>query len=76
MLDPRIERDLLAQAEVIDVAVEVLLDVGVMREVRIAARHREIGVGHALARDVDEQVPVGGRHPVAIAEHPVAPDLV
>ena len=76
VLDAGLEVDVRAQAEVVDVVVEVLADVGVVGEVGIGGGHREVRVVHALARDVDEQVAVGGRHPVAVAEHPVAADLV
>ena len=76
MLHARLKGDVLAQPEVVDVVVEVLLDVRVMGKVRIGAGHRIVRVGHPLARDVDEQVPVGSRHPVAVAKHPVAADLV
>jgi hypothetical protein len=76
VLDAGLEGDVLAQPEMVDVVVEVLLDVRVVREVGIRGRHREVGIGHPLARDVDEQVPVRRRHPVAVAEHPVAPDLI
>ncbi len=76
VLDAGLEHDPLAHAEMVDVGVEVLLDVGVMGKVGIVGGHREVRVGHALARGVDEQVAVRGRHAVAIAEHPVAADLV
>src|SRR5205085_2292213 len=59
-----------------DVVVEVLRDVGVMGEVGIGLRHREVRVLHALARGVDVQGAVRGGHPVAVAVHPVATDAV
>ena len=71
VLDPGLERDPLAQAEVVDVGVEVGRDLRVVREVRIAGRHREVRVGHPVARGVDVQRAVGRRHPVGVAEDPV-----
>ena len=65
-----------ADAEVVDVGVEVLGDVRVVREVGIRRRHREVGELHPLARRVDVQRAVRGRHPVAVLEHPVAADAV
>ena len=76
VLDAGLEGDLLAQAEVVDVVVEVGRDLRVVGEVRIGLRHREVRVLHARARGVDEQVAVGGRHAVAVSEHPVAADAV
>ncbi len=76
VLDAGVEGDVGAQAEVVEVVVEVLADVGVVGEVGVGGGHGEVGVGHALARDVDEQVAVGGGHAVAVAEDPVAADLV
>jgi hypothetical protein len=76
MLDAGLKRDRLAEAEVVDVVVEVLADVGVVGEVGVAFGHREVRVLHALAAGVDEQPPVGRRHPVLVLEDPVAPDLV
>ncbi len=76
VLDPRLEDDLIAEAEMVDVVVEVRRDLRVMGEVRIGLRHREVRVLHPLARGVDEQVAVGRRHPVLVAEHPVAADAV
>ena len=70
-LDPRLEDDPVAEAEVVDVVVEVLRDVRVMREVGIGLRHREVRVLHALPRRVDVQEPVGRGHLVLVAEHPV-----
>ena len=72
----RLERDPVAEAEVVDVGVEVRGDVGVVREVRIGRGHREVGELHPLARRVDVQRAVRGRHPVAVLEHPVAADAV
>ena len=60
----------------VDVVVEVARDVRVVREVGIRLRHREVRVLHALARGVDVQRAVGRRHPVAVAQHPVAADAV
>ena len=75
-LDAGLEADAVAHAEVVDVVVEVLRDVGVVREVGIGLRHREVRVLHALARGVDVQRAVGGRHPVGVPPHPVAADAV
>jgi hypothetical protein len=74
--DGGLEADAVAQAEVIDIRVEVLGDLRVVREVRIGLRHREVRVLHALARGVDVQVAVGRRHPVAVAEDPIASDAI
>ena len=75
-LDPGLERDPLAQAEVVDVGVEVRGHLRVVREVRIVGRHREVRVGHPVARGVDVQGLVGARHPVGVAEDPVPADAV
>ena len=75
-LDAGLEADAVADAEVVDVVVEVLRDVGVVGEVGIGLRHREVRVLHALARGVDVQRAVGGGHPVGVAPHPVAADAV
>jgi hypothetical protein len=75
-LDAGVEADAVAHPEVVDVAVEVLGDLVVAREVGIRRRHREVRVLHPLARRVDVQVAVGGRHAVLVAEHPVAADAV
>ena len=74
--DLGLEPDVVAEAEVVDVVVEVLGDMGVVREVRIGLRHREVRVLHPVARGVDEQLPIGGRHAVPVAEDPVAADAV
>ena len=71
-----LEADAVAEAEVVDVGVEVLGDLGVMRVVGVGPRHREVRVLHALARRVDVQRRVGGGHPVGVAEDPVAADAV
>ena len=73
---PVSKRDQLAQAEVVDVFVEVRCDLRVVGEVRVGGRHREVRVLHARARGVDEQVAVGGGHAVGVFEHPVAADTV
>ncbi len=75
-LHPGREDDLVAEAEVVDVGVEVRGDVRVVREVRIPLRHREVAVLHPPPRGVDVQRAVGGRHPVGVAEDPVAADAV
>ena len=75
-LDAGLERDPVAEAEVVDVVVEVLGDVGVVREVGIRLRHREVRELHPLARGVDVQRAVRRRHPVAVLEDPVAADAV
>jgi hypothetical protein len=49
---------------------------GVVGEIGIALRHREVGILHAFARGVDVQRAVGRRHPVSVAEDPVAVDAV
>jgi hypothetical protein len=74
--DLGLEADAVAEAEVLDVGVEVGRDLRVVREVRIGLRHRVVGVLHAVARGVDEQLAIGGRHPVLVGEDPVAPDAV
>ena len=74
--DRALEADLVAKAEVIDVGLEVGGDVRVVREVRARPRHREVRELHPVARRVDVQVAVGGRHSVAVAEDPVAADAV
>ena len=76
MLDAGVEGDVQAQADVVGVVVEVLADVGVVGEVGVGGGHGEVRVGHALTGDVYEQVAVGGGHAVAVAEDPVATDLV
>ena len=76
VLDAGVERDPLAQAEVVDVGVEVGRDLGVVREVRIVGRHREVRVGHPVAARVDVQRAVGRGHPVGVAEDPVAAHAV
>jgi hypothetical protein len=48
-----LEADAVAEAEVVDVAVDVGGDVGVVREVGIALRHREVRVLHPVARPID-----------------------
>ena len=55
VLDAGLEADAVADAEVVDVVVEVARDVRVVGEVGIRLRHREVGVLHALARGVDVQ---------------------
>jgi hypothetical protein len=74
--DARLEADPVAEAEVVDVGVEVGGDLRVVREVRVGLRHREVRVLHPLARGVDVEMPVGGRHPVRVLEDPVAADAV
>ena len=74
--DGRLEADRVADAEVVDVGVEVRRDLRVVRVVGIAPRHREVRELHPVARGVDVQPAVGGRHPVAVAEDPVAADAV
>jgi hypothetical protein len=76
LLDAGLEADAVAEAEVIDVVVEVRGDLVVTREVGIRRRHREVGVLHPLARRVDVQEAVGGRHAVLVAEDPVSADAV
>ena len=66
-LHARVEEDVVAEAEVVDVGVEVRGDLRVMRVVGVVGRHREVRVGHAVARGVDVQVAVGGRRAVAVA---------
>jgi hypothetical protein len=72
----RLEADAVAEAEVVDVGVEVAGDLRVVRVVRIGLGHREVRVLHPVARGVDVQLPVGRRHAVAIAEDPVAADAI
>jgi hypothetical protein len=76
MLDAGLEADAVAEAEVVDVVVEVLGDVVVAREVRIRLGHREVRVLHARPRRVDVQRAVRGRDVVLVAPDPVAPDAV
>ena len=76
VLDAGLEADAVAEAEVVDVAVEVRGDLRVVREVRVVGRHREVRVLHALARRVDVQRAVGAAHRVLVAEDPVAADAV
>ena len=76
VLHAGLEGDQLAQAEVIDVGVEVRRDLRVMGKIWIGVGHREVRVLHARARGVDEQVAVGGGHPVLVLEHPVAAHAV
>ena len=73
---PRLEADAVAEAEVVDVVVEVRRDLRVVRVVGVRLRHREVRVLHPLARGVDVQPLVGRAHPVAVAEDPVAADPV
>ena len=54
------EGDPLAQAEALDVVVEVLGDLPVAGVVGVVGRHREGAVGHQLAGAVDVQRAVGG----------------
>ena len=75
-IDAGLEADPVAEAEVVDVGVEVLRDLRVMGEVGIRRRHREVGELHPGARRVDVQRAVRRRHPVAVLEHPVAADAV
>jgi hypothetical protein len=75
-LHARVEEDVIAEAEVVDVGVEVRGDLRVVRVVGVVGRHREVRVGHAIARRVDVQVAVGGRRAVAVVEDPVAADAV
>ena len=76
VLHSGLEGDELAQAEVIDVGLEVRGDLRVMGEVGIGVGHGEVRILHARTRGVDEQVAVGGGHAVAVLEHPVAADAV
>ena len=76
VLDAGLEADPVADAEVVDVVVEVARDVRVVGEVGIRLRHRVVGVLHALARGVDVQRAVRGGHAVLVAPHPVAADAV
>jgi hypothetical protein len=69
-----VERDLLAQPEVVDVVVEVRGDLHVVGVVRQRRRHRVAGVLHDLARGVDVQRPVRRGHPVVVAVAPVPAD--
>ncbi len=71
-----VERDPVAEAEVVDVGVEVRGDVRVVGEVGIGLRHREARVLHPLARRVDVQRAVRRRHPVGVLVDPVAADAV
>jgi hypothetical protein len=75
-LDARVEGDAIAKAEVVDVVVEVRGDLVVAREVGIRLGHREVRVGHPTARRVDVQEAVRRRHPVLVAEDPVATDAI
>ena len=74
--DTGVEGDLGAEAEVVDVVVEVLGDLVVAREVREVLRHGEVAELHAAARGVDVQRLVRRRDAVAVAPHPVAADAV
>jgi hypothetical protein len=76
VLDLRLEADPVAEAEVVDVGGEVRGDLRVVRVVRIGLRHRVVRVLHPVPRRVDVQLAVRRRHPVAVAEDPVAADAV
>ena len=76
VLDAGLEADPVAEAEVVDVAVEVRGDLRVVGEVRIGLGHREVRVLHPQPRRVDVQGPVGRAHPVGVAEDPVAAHAV
>jgi hypothetical protein len=69
------EANLLAEAEVIDVFVEIGGHLEVVRVVRIVIRHRQRLEGHHPPRGVDVQRAVRRRHPVVVFEAPVPPDL-
>ena len=74
--DRGVERDRLAQAEVVDVVVEVLQQLRVVREVRPFARHRIVLEREAPLRRVDVQRLVARRRAVRVVEVPVATDVV
>jgi hypothetical protein len=65
--------DPVAEAEVIDVGVEVPGDLEVVGVVGIVLGHREGRVGHRPPRGVDVQRAIRRRHPVVVQVAPVAP---
>ncbi len=69
--DLRPERDPVAEAEMVDVVIEVPRDLEMVRVVRIVRRHGVARVAHRVARGVDVQRAVGGRHPVVVFVPPV-----
>jgi len=69
----RVERDQVAQREVVDVRVEVLADLPVHRVVLVG--HREVRERHPRAGRVHLEGRVAGAHPVRVVQHPVAADL-
>jgi hypothetical protein len=70
----RVEPDAIAEAEVVDVVVEVLRDLPVVGVVRVIGRHGKGRVGHEVTRSVDVQRAVGRRHLVVVAVAPIAAD--
>jgi hypothetical protein len=71
-----LELDPLQQPERVGVRVEVGLDLGVVREVRVVRRHREVLERQPVLAGVDVQRPVRTAVPVGVAERPVAADPV
>ena len=75
VLDGRVEGDRVAEAEVVDVLLEVGVHLVVARVGRVVRRHREVGVGHPRARRVDLEGVVAGGLAVGVVEDPGAADV-
>jgi hypothetical protein len=76
LVDRGSEGDRLPQAEVVDIVFEILMQLGVVGEVRPVSGDREVFERQAPFRGVDVQALVAGRHPIGVFVVPIAPDLV
>ena len=76
LLDRGVEGDRLTQAKVVDVVLEILMQLGVVRKVRPVAGDGEVLERQSPFGRVDVQAFVAGRHAVGVAIVPVAADLV
>ena len=76
VLHRRAEPDALPQAERVGVLAQEVVDLRVVREVRIAMVHREVPEADRGLGRVDMQRAVGRRASVRVAEVPVAADVV
>ena len=75
VLDGGVEGDRVAEAEVVDVVVEVGRDLVVARVVRVVLGHREVRVGHPRAGGVDLEGVVAGGLAVGVVEDPGPADV-
>ena len=76
LFNPGVEADMLPQAEVIDVIVEVAQQQRMVRIVRPIGRHRIVLKGQPPLGCVDVQALIAGAHPVGIVVIPGPADIV